>query len=240
MNKSSITIFLTLLVLLHLSPARADSNHLELLSKILGPAKVQLFRNLHGQKMKPTYEFDVGRTPEKALEEGVGGACNTQARVAALELMKNGAPAEDLRIVSAVNDSSLDQLCLGKKNAMSSETDDGLAGHVFLLLKSNSNWYLVNTTTVPNAPPDKRFGKLGLEYIQFLSPGALDDKMKAGPVSIPNEVIGTLPSDIFGPMTIFSSVRPDQYPLHDFSGRRRLVASGTLSSAVCRYNGAGH
>ncbi len=235
---SSMMSSITLLLVFFSSPTWAATNHLSLLSELFPAAHQQLFRNLRDQKMNPSYEFDVGRTPEEALKEGMGGACNTHARTAALTLMKNGVPAEDLRIVSAVNNSSLDALCLGKKAKAAQATRDGLAGHVFLLIKSGAGWYLVNTTTVPKTPPAQKFGPLGLEYAVFISPQALDAQMKAGPVRIPNTATGSLPPSIFGTMTIFSSVRPDRYPLHDFSGRRRLVASGNLASDVCRYNGS--
>ncbi len=231
--------FLTLAAVSFSSSLWASGNSLVLLSEVFPPAHQQLFRNLRDQRMNPSYEFDVGRTPEEALKEGMGGACNTHARTAALTLMKNGVPAEDLRIVSAVNNSSLDALCLGNKGKAAHATRDGLAGHVFLLLRSAENWYLVNTTTVSKTPPAQKFGPMGLEYVAFMSPTNLDAQIKAGPVRIPNAVTRSLPPSVFGTMTIFSSVRPDRYPLHDFSGRRRLVASGTLSSDVCRYSGSG-
>ena len=102
----------------------ANAGTLELLAKVFPPMREQLFRNLKGQRMEVSYAFDVARTPEQALREGKGGQCNMHARVAALSLMKAGIPAGDLRIVSAVNDSSLNKLCSNKKSKPAAKVRD--------------------------------------------------------------------------------------------------------------------
>ena len=216
----------------------ADLATLQLLSKKFPPLQASLFRNLKDQPMDKSYEFDANRSPEEALKDGLGGQCNMHARVAALALMRNGVPAQNIRIVSAVNNSSLDRLCSGRKGKAAANSSDSLTGHVFLLIKSGSAWYLVNTTTVPGTPPAQSYGRLGLEYTQFMSPNELDARMAEGPTALPNEAKKSLPPEIFGDMTIFSSVRPDKYPLNDFAGRRKLVASGSLTNDKCRYDGS--
>ncbi len=213
-------------------------NHIETLLQHYPQAHQTLFRNLKAKQPIPSYDFDANREPEHALKEGMGGQCNTHARVAALALMKNGVRAEDLRIVSAVNNSALDKLCENRKGLSANHTKDGLSGHVFLLLKSNNQWQLINTTTVPGTPPAKPFAPQELEMTSFHSPEKLEAMMQRGPVQIPEAVTQSLPKNIFGKMTIFHSVRPDQYPSHDFSKRKNLIASGSLNSDICRYGQA--
>jgi hypothetical protein len=231
-------LWLALIFILTSATQAADLTNIELLAKVFPVTHTKLFRNLKDQKMDNSYEFDVNRTPERALEEGTGGQCNMHARVAALSIMRSGISASNLRIVSAVNNSSLAKLCSGRKGKAANIVNDGLSGHVFLLLKSGKAWYLVNTTTVPGTPPAKPFGQFGLEYIPFMSAHELEEKMRAGPVALPDEVKATLPPTIFGNMTIFHSVRPDQYPLHILKKRPNLISSGSLSSDICRYDGA--
>ena len=226
-----------LFMLLGWSSTVSAQERLEFLAKTFPASYKTLFRNVTSNELNPSYEFDAQREPEQALEEGLGGHCNTHARVAAYTLMKNGVPAKDLRIVSSISDRSLDALCKGRKDSAATAGRDGLSGHVFLLMRSEKQWYLVNTTTVPGTPPAKPFGKLGLEFTPFVGPEELEREMKKGPVPLPTAVTQSLPP-VFGPMTIFHAIRPDKYPVHDFAGRRKLVASGSLESEICRYDGS--
>ncbi|MBP7843833.1 MAG: hypothetical protein KA116_03390 [Proteobacteria bacterium] len=231
-----------LVFLISLSAIAYEINPLELLSREYPKDQKSLFRNLKaGQALNTSYDFDANREPQIALQEGLGGQCNTHARVAALTLMKNGISPEDIRIVSAINNLSLDKLCLGLKGKSANPTapNDGLGGHVFLLVKSEGKWFLVNTTTIPGTAASSKLGPLGLEYIPYLSPDELGKYMNEGPVLIPSTVTQSMPKEFSGPMTIFSSIQPDKYPLNDFKSRRNFVASGNINSDICKYDGAG-
>jgi hypothetical protein len=232
----------TLLFFISLSAIAYEINPIELLSKEYPKDQKSLFRNLKpGQALNTSYDFDANRDPQSALQEGLGGQCNTHARVAALTLLKNGIPPQDIRVVSAINNLSLDKLCLGKKGKSANPTapNDGLGGHVFLLVKSEGKWFLVNTTTIPGTASSSKFGALGLEMTPYLSPEELEKYMEQGPVLIPSTVTQSMPKEFSGPMTIFSSIQPDKYPLNGFKSRRNFVASGNINSDICKYDGAG-
>jgi hypothetical protein len=217
--------------------AQANSERLKLLADQYPDFHERLFRNLRDQPLNTSYDFDANRTVGQMLEQGMGGSCNTHALVAAESLMRSGVPAADLRIVSAVDNRSLDALCFRRKQLSALKNDQSLSGHVFLLLRSGAAWYLVNTTTVPGTPPAEPFAhSLNLEFVEFHDPETLAKKMEAGPVSVPPQVTTSLPKEIFGPLSIFHVERPDQYKPHDFEARRRLIASGNLNSDLCRYD----
>jgi len=214
----------------------ASTERQELLARLMPQAHQRLFRNLRGRPMNPTYEFDVLRSPEQALEEGLGGHCNTHARVAAYTLMQHGVPAEDLRIVSAVNDSSYDSLCYGLAGRSARWSNDGMSGHVLLLMRDGAQWFLINTTTIPGTPPGNSYGdERGLEVVPFVDAAHLESAVSTTAIAIPGDALRSLPP-FFSSMTIFQVLRPDAFVTHDFEQRRNLIASGQMDSDVCRYD----
>jgi hypothetical protein len=216
-----------------------ERTNLDIFSQVSRSTYQKLFRNTAGQASNPTYDFDATRSPAEALSAGLGGQCNTIAKAIAYELIQSGIPDGDIRIVSAVNNSSLDRLCRGQRGkAARAAANDGLSGHVFVLIKSEGTWFLVNSTTIPGSPPAQPFGPLGLELTPFMDPMELDAAMKKGPVQIPKSITETLLPTHFGAMTIFHSSKLSEHPLHNFEARRNLIASGQVDSTPCRYDGA--
>lgn len=97
-----------------------------------------------------TYDLDSNRTPEEMLNQRIGGSCGTEARVFAYLLEKLGVPSRDLRIVSAVCTEEYVKMCpLGHGSKLNKNYHGGASGHVFVLLRDDQIWRLINTTFSP-------------------------------------------------------------------------------------------
>ena len=96
------------------------------------------------------YDLDSVRTPEEMLSQRIGGSCGTQAQVFARLLNTLGVPNSDIRIVSAVCEDEYKQFCSGGKGSrIDPSYRGGASGHVFVEVKIDGKWKLINTTYAP-------------------------------------------------------------------------------------------
>jgi hypothetical protein len=88
------------------------------------------------------YHMDGLRTGDEVLHQGIGGGCGSFASATAALLEKAG--FKDVRIVDAVDQDVVKQSC--DPNHLGAVEPNG---HVFVAVKLNGQWLLINTTHNP-------------------------------------------------------------------------------------------
>ncbi len=122
------------------------------------------------------YEWDSLRTAEQMLMNRDGGSCGTHGLSIAAILRAAEVPSSDIRILSAVNAQDYVDICAGEAKQKRQDTwtfpgHDGdttdihpANGHVFLAVRINGRWKLINSTHDPLAFP---LSKRSAAYIDF-------------------------------------------------------------------------
>jgi|GEM_PF-1578524 len=174
------------------------------------------------------YNLDALRGPVTALAEGIGGACNTHARALAQRLRGFGYGDESVRVLSAVRSGELAALCPRRGRPLSGGPQEGLSGHVFLLLENGAEgWRLLDSSFQPSLPQGAS--------APFLSPTEIDAALAAGQdLRLPAEAVSGMP-EFLRDLRVFHLVAPSNYPAHTYLQRPSLIASGQVDSPVCRF-----
>ena len=169
------------------------------------------------------YHIDSLRTAEEILAQKIGGYCNSYALAFAAMLHRAGVPADDIRVVAAVNDRDLALICPEAGAPRSEHPRSGASGHVFVAVKHPSGiWRLINTV-----------GRAKMhDQAVWPEPAVVEAWMRQAPLAVPSAATR---SGSYQPMTIFAVWREGEQPLHTFEQRFNLIASGTIHGKVCRY-----
>lgn len=169
------------------------------------------------------YHLDSLRTTEQILSQKIGGYCNNYALVFSSMLMSSGVPADEMRVVAAVNDDDLARICPAAGAPRVEHPRTGASGHVFVAVKEPSGrWRLLNTVG----------GAKSHQSAPWPEPSVIEERMRAGRVSVPEAAAHGAP---YKPMTVFAVWTAGEEPRHTFEQRLNLVASGTLDGKLCRY-----
>lgn len=214
-------------------------------------------------KITHPYEWDSKRTSEEMLADGNGGSCGTHALSVAAVLRASGVPASDVRLIGAVDINDYADICPGKAGAARAKqwtfggektTVHPASGHVFVMVKWDGNWHLVNSTHNPIDPGPPELGlkgkagppsRLVLEDFEMtkLSSGTADSFLKTDraqlvpqnpfPSYFRNKLEDGSP---LAPLLPFASWAFEDYPIHGIADRANLVASGRTDSPTCRWS----
>jgi hypothetical protein len=168
------------------------------------------------------YHLDSLRTPEQILAQKIGGYCNNYALVFSSMLERAGVPADDMRIVAAVNDDDLARICPKAGAPRVEHPRSGASGHVFVAVREASRWRLINTVG----------GAKSHQWAPWPKPSVVEARMRSGPLPVPREAAHGAP---YKPMTVFAVWRAGEEPRHTFEQRLNLIASGALDGMLCRY-----
>lgn len=169
------------------------------------------------------YHLDSLRTPDEILTQKIGGYCNNYALVFSAMLQRAGVPAGEMRVVAAVNDEDLAEICPKAGAPRAENPRTGASGHVFVAVKEESGkWRLLNTVGGANTHQSAPWPK----------PSVVEARMRRGPVAIPGEAAH---GKAYKPMTVFAAWPAGEQPRHTFEQRLNLIASGTLDGKLCRY-----
>jgi hypothetical protein len=185
----------------------------------------------HGipKRLPPPYDrnnylLDSLRTPDQILTQRIGGYCNNYALVFSAMLTRAGVPADDLRVVAAVDDDDLAKICPRAGAPRVERPRTGASGHVFVAVKGDSGrWRLINTVG----------GAKSHQWAPWPEPSVVAAWMREAPLPVPRRAADGAP---YSPMTVFAVWRPGEEPRHTFEQRLNLIASGTPDGTVCRYS----
>ncbi|RYZ86301.1 MAG: hypothetical protein EOP06_14745 [Proteobacteria bacterium] len=213
---------------------RADDSFFEKIDKALKLLNEQRYfypKSTVGTAPSPggnSYELDSTRTAEQILEQKIGGSCGSSALAFAAILKASGIPSEKIRIVPAVLNRDLAEICpqTGKRRVHPS--GNGASGHVFVALQFPDNkWQLINSID----------GSVNYERAEWYAPKEVQRLIKTR-LAVPLAAYRKLPADIYSSgLTVFQSWSLDEVPIHTFDQRFDLIASGKLgaNSAICRF-----
>jgi hypothetical protein len=178
---------------------------------------------------KTPYHLDSMRTPEQILEQKVGGFCGSSALAFASLLAASGVNQDDIQIVASVVNKDLSIICPMAGKPRIQNPKSGAPGHVFVALRfANDEWKIINSID----------GSKNYERAPWFTPKEVQQKIKSGPLSIPQKAFAKLPTNTFGTgLTVFQSWSLSEIPLHTYEQRYDLIASGKIDNApaVCRF-----